>query len=96
MIMIITRAENGVSVYWKDEEEVRRFVYTLDDDERGELDVEAVRDFLYNVLELLDIRENRGRYSRDVLRIHIEVGDKYQVQPGERIVEETIYKIRKK
>jgi len=95
MIMIITRAENGVSVYWKDEEEVRRFVYTLEDDE-GELDVGVVSDFLYNVLELLDIRESKGRYSRNVLRMHIEVGDKYQVQPGEEIYEDVIYKIRKK
>jgi len=94
MIMIITRAENGVSVHCKDEEE-RRFVYTLEDDE-GELDVEAVSDFLYNILELLDIRERKGRYSRNVLRMHIEVGDKYQPDENEEIYEDVIYKIRKK
>jgi len=95
MIMIIGRAENGVSVYWKDEEEERRFVYTLEDDE-GELDVEAVSDFLYSVLELLDIRERKGRYSRNVLRMHIEVGDKYIPGKDEEIYEDVIYKIRKK
>jgi len=94
MIMIITRAENGVSVHCKGEEE-RRFVYTLEDDE-GELDVGVVSDFLYNVLELLDIRESKGRYSRNVLRMHIEVGDKYQPGEDEEIYEDVIYKIRKK
>jgi len=94
MIMIITRAENGVSVHYKGEEE-RRFVYTLEDDE-GELDVGVVSDFLYNVLELLDIRESKGRYSRNVLRMHIEVGDKYQPGEDEEIYEDVIYKIRKK
>jgi len=95
MIMIIGRAENGVNIYCKDEDVERRFVYTLEDDD-GELDVEAVSDFLYNVLELLDIRERKGRYSRNVLRMHIEVGDKYQPGEDEEIYEDVIYKIRKK
>jgi len=94
MIMIIARAENGVSVLSVDGDERRKLVYNLEDSEGG-FNADVVQEFLYEVLNLLDIREDKGRYSREVIRIYTEVGDKYQPLENEEIYKETIYKIRK-
>jgi len=91
----IEKAENGLIVELKEEEnESVKLVYATEA-ENGGLNAEAVRNFLYDLLELLDIREDKGRYSREVIRIYTEVGDKYQPLEDEEIYKETIYKIRK-
>jgi len=95
VIIIINRAENGVSLEFKDEGEQGLLVYNTSADEGG-LNAEAVRDFIYDILELLGIREDKGRYSREVIRTYVEVGDKYEPTEDEEIYEETIYKVRRK
>ena len=95
----IYRAENGFIVIepdsYGDAQGDDVTVFETGGDQSG---IETIADLLWHLKGILSeyLSEPDGKYSRDRIRVGIEMGERYILQKGERVVESSFFRVRRK